>query len=228
MPNIPFIDLHTHQIIDQENVVSVLSHNLFDPLPQVDAPHFFSSGAHPWFIKPSMETDSLVTKLKKLSQEPRFLCIGEIGLDRLKGASLDVQTLWLENQIEYACTINSPAVILHCVRAFDLFLAILKKSKYGGAFIFHDYSGNASITKALINDPRVYFSLGNSIHRQNSSEHFFSLNLGKIFFETDDSDRNIKESYSTFSKRSGVDLNELKSAVGDNFSRLFTPISATN
>ena len=217
----PFIDFHTHKINQAKGTVSIFSHHCLNEEPHITTPNFFSSGAHPWFTPPELATKSLLNRLMAISQKPRFLCVGEIGLDRLRGPSLEDQLEVFQTQLKWAGEINSPAIVLHCVRAFDVFLKILKESEFQGAFIFHDYSGNKEITESLLQDSRVYFSLGRVLLRSSASEHFYSLPTSRIFFETDDGEETIEAIYSAFCLRRKLPLSDLKKAIVDNFEHLF-------
>jgi TatD DNase family protein len=221
MPSNPYIDFHTHQKASpDENVISIYSHFELEEDPLVSAPHFFCAGAHPWFLPEDIE--KLFERLAYLSKKERFIAIGEIGLDRLKGGEIQTQMFFLKSQIDFALSVDSPAIIFHCVRSFDLFFQVLKNTKYQGALVFHDYNGNEQITDTLLENPSVYFSLGSMVMRQNQGQLLKRIPKERIFFETDDHPYSVKTIYHTYSKLTGTPVEVLKEQIISNFNLIFS------
>jgi len=214
-----YIDFHAHSIDSDDDIVTVFNLHQLNQKIQVKAPHYFSAGAHPWYLPTHIEETR--KSIKELSKHPRFLAIGEIGLDRVKGFPLPRQELFLEAQMQLAEEIECPAVIFHCVRSFDLFLKLLNKTSYKGAFIFHDYAANDEITKVLLSNQQVFFSLGKSLMRRHTPEHLVQIPHHKIFLESDDHDYSVKEVYKSYAKLSGLCEKKLKTQINDNFRQLF-------
>ena len=111
-----FCDFHTHNAKPAEQVVKLLSAAELpaEPLPGV----FFALELHPWELP---ETFSGLSHAF-LDQIHKADAIGEVGLDRLKGPTLDVQRLYLRAVLEAAADCRKP-VVFHCVRAFPELLA---------------------------------------------------------------------------------------------------------
>ncbi len=224
----PFLDFHSHSLSTESNVITVLSVDLNSIVSEETTSSLFCAGAHPWFLPEIYEEsyqekndDPLLDKLSKLSNKPHFLAIGEIGLDRIRGPQIEVQYHLLELQVSLAMQINSPAIIIHCVRAFDLMLRFLKTTPFQGAIVFHDYRGNKQITEKLLQNPQVFFSLGSTLMKGQIPSFYSLIPLDRIFLETDDEDYPISAVYSHFSKFSNLPLEELRKKILNNFIKLF-------
>ncbi|MBO7328521.1 MAG: TatD family hydrolase [Lentisphaeria bacterium] len=77
---------------------------------------------HPWNL-PQEFIPELLPEKELLS---KFAAIGEIGLDKLHLPDIKIQQQYLEKLFELSVELHKP-VIIHCVRAFDEFFALLKR-----------------------------------------------------------------------------------------------------
>ena len=136
-----FCDFHTHNAKPAEQVVKLLSAAELpaEPLPGV----FFALELHPWELP---ETFSGLSNAF-LDQIHKADAIGEVGLDRLKGPSLDVQRQYLRAVLEAAADCRKP-VVFHCVRAFPELLAAVKPFPQIRK-ILHGFQGNDQKAAAL-------------------------------------------------------------------------------
>ena len=222
---IPFINIHTHFAPSDGNVLSIqnYSQNEWENTAFViarseatEGGRFASVGIHPWFLTKENGETGLKT-LAELLKNPNVLAIGECGLDKIKGESLDVQTPFFEAQVRLAEAMRKP-VIIHCVRAFNEVIAVKKRLKPSVPLIIHGFNKNAEILNALLQNG-FYISIGHAILR--GSDEFkksvSTIPLGRLFFETDDKEMQIQDVYEAYCKLVKIDLNDLKSVVYKNF-----------
>lgn len=130
-------------------------------------------GVHPWWVNDSLATDWELRLTRLLEEFPRA-CVGEIGLDRHRGAdapgfSFDAQVAAFEAQMSIAARMRRP-VSVHCVRAFGPMLDLLCRrpvEMYPPAVVMHGYTGSTEFARQLLKlshgrGARFYFGLGAS------------------------------------------------------------------
>lgn len=224
------IDIHTHNLDDETSELVHYCHaDLSKPLPC----HLnfqktkVCIGLHPWFLPSSLESGVALLNQwrdKLLSLNIDNWVFGECGLDRVKGPDLSFQLEFLKIQIEWAQDHNKPLIILHCVKAFQEMDKVIKDHHFKGGFIFHDFRGNWIITQQLLKNPKVYFSLGGLLfvreHSQKQIELIKNIPIERIFFETDDSKREIKELYERFANLRDMEFNDLVIQIKRNYQQL--------
>lgn len=104
-------------------------------------------GIHPWLTASATPAD--LDTLRRAALDPAVAAIGEIGLDRLRGAEMPVQEEILEAQLRIASEAGKP-VVLHIVRAFDRLEAVRKR--LGQAMpvaAIHAFRGNVALARQL-------------------------------------------------------------------------------
>ncbi len=146
------VDVHTHRpdapagtAIINLPVETLRNPSTFQPRSGC----LYSAGIHPWQTASSDELDGLFEGLECLLSHPAVVAIGECGLDRLRGGSLDVQAEVLRRHLVLAERYVRP-VILHCVRAFDLLLQIKKAQPISVPLIVHGFRGRAALARQLL------------------------------------------------------------------------------
>ncbi len=105
-------------------------------------------GIHPW---DTAEADSMtLQELEALSDETGAF-IGEIGLDRLRGAEREKQVSIFRSALDIAFRKEKPFTI-HCVREWGMLAEILEGSRerIKTPFIVHAWSGSAEVMKRII------------------------------------------------------------------------------
>ena len=85
--------------------------------------HSFSCGIHPWY---SEDSEPQLKYLYEIATDPRIIAIGETGLDKLKGPSLNVQIPVFKSHIELAEKLKKP-LIIHAVKVWEQLYHIRKK-----------------------------------------------------------------------------------------------------
>lgn len=94
----------------------------------------YSAGLHPWYIDETGWKTSFEA-LKQFSLQNQVIAIGECGLDKVCKTSFSLQQEVFIAQLLWANEINKP-LIIHCVKAFDEILGLLKKHSKESARYF--------------------------------------------------------------------------------------------
>lgn len=188
-----------------------------------------SLGIHPWELKKELSKESIEQQwlaLKaKFSKE--ILAIGECGLDRARSdlASMDVQLEVLHQHLRWAQKVNLP-VIIHCVRAYSDLLMLLKKIRFQGKILLHDYAGNLDeASKLLAYD--AYFSFGARVMdpKSKASVVLKNLPIERVFFETDDQTQwSLEQIYDKACELLKMDQGQLEEKMHDNLLTFFSDL----
>jgi TatD DNase family protein len=112
-------------------------------------------------------------------------------------------------------------MILHCVKAFDEILAMLKNKISPDKIIFHGFHKSPEMAFDLT--AKGYsISVGKSLFIQpdRMKTVFEKVNPNKIFFETDDSEYSIEEIYQKAADISGQSLDFWKNQINSNFEKI--------
>ncbi|MDE5608182.1 MAG: TatD family hydrolase [Muribaculaceae bacterium] len=137
-----------------------------------------SAGLHPWR---SAEADpELMRAIDKRIRRPEVVAIGEVGLDALRGAPLDVQEELFEHYIDLSEELGKP-LIIHCVRAWDRLLSLYKRRRPSQPWAIHGFRGKPELARQLL-DAGMYISLG---PRHNPATAAI-VPSGRLLIETDD------------------------------------------
>uniref|UniRef100_Q0HXQ7 TatD-related deoxyribonuclease n=1 Tax=Shewanella sp. (strain MR-7) TaxID=60481 RepID=Q0HXQ7_SHESR len=119
---------------------------------------YFALGIHPWFCPE--DVDKAITELtfqvSQLRECPRFVAIGECGLDKLYADNWSQQLAFFDAQLTLAHELNLP-VIVHAVRAHQEVLSHLKRHKLAKGGVIHAFSGSPDIAAQYI---KLGFKLG--------------------------------------------------------------------
>lgn len=113
-----------------------------------------SVGVHPWHA----DTGDVAAVRRMALDDPRVVAIGECGLDRFRGPSLEVQQRVFEQQIRLSEELGLP-LIIHCVRAFAELIALRLKYKPAQPWIIHGFRGKPELAAQLVRHG-FYLSLG--------------------------------------------------------------------
>ena len=200
-----YYDVHTHRIPDHHCGI------FQSDVSYTSSP--FSAGIDPW-----LAADSELNTIEPLLAHPNCKAIGEIGLDRLKGPSLEIQKAVLLMQLNIANQLNKP-VIFHIVRAWNEFFAIYNTHKQT-QWIIHGFNAPKQLNKVLERD--IYLSLGPvNIQNPHLRNHLPRIPLHRILLETDDSGENIAAVYQAFSETTGTPMERLCAQIEQNFIAIF-------
>ena len=205
-----FIDIHTHHPLQDR---FGLRNVRLGKEVVADEKHI-SLGLHPWDV--NAESEELLRKLQQADCE----AIGEIGLDKACGVSLEIQRDVFDRQLAIARRRNLP-LIIHNVRATAELLALLGQEEPCAA-IFHGFIGSPEQAREILSRGNNYLSFGfSSLASPKSLKALREVPLERMFLETDTSTRPIEELYDFVAKEKGTDIELLKEKINDNFKTIF-------
>lgn len=214
------VNFHTHKPQFNSNSICVVPYDV-DNFNVYSSSHFQTIGLHPWKTD-NNEVGQWLGKLYELAKQNDFIGIGEIGLDRLKGAPLKNQIDIFEKIVGFATECKKP-IIIHCVRCWTEIIAILSKSKYRDIpKAIHGFRAKAEVAKQLV-DNGFYLSFGTPlIHATPElAEALTLVPRNKLFFETDDTEIPIYEVYDAAADILDSTIEELVSVTNQNLLTFF-------
>jgi len=215
-----YINFHCHKPNHCNEHYGVYSLNVND-IYNDEIPENCTIGIHPWHSE-HPDVNDWIKQMDYLVQSPNVLAIGEVGLDRLKGANLELQTQILIAQVEIAQKVDKP-IIIHCVRAWSELLKSLSNPEFKTVKkAIHGFRGKADIAKQLINQ-NYYISFGSILvdPTPELAESLTMVPLNRLFFETDTSEMPIGEVYSAASDILNIPVEELLQQTERNFAEFF-------
>ncbi len=215
----PFIDIHTHSLIATIDALSIVSFSIDQKIPFIPKGQNISVGLHPWNIE--NRPNDWIKQLEEAIQKHSVTAIGEAGLDRIKGPSIDLQKKILIEQVVLAEEQRLP-LIIHCVKAFYDLIQIKKESRSTVPWILHGYNGNENTTQELIKH-QFFFSFGKQLFSSSAkaSESIKQIPTERLFFETDDSNQSIDSTYQKASSILNIPLNLFIGMIFDNYQQIF-------
>ncbi len=204
------------------------------------APVFFAAGTHP--MSAADEPLVSVEELVALADHPKFVGIGETGLDyHYTADSKDIQQTSLRIHIEAARQTGLP-LIIHARAADDDMARILAEEYKAGAYscVMHCFSSSAELAKAAL-DLGFYLSMSGISAFPKSQELrdiFASAPVDRILVETDapylapppHRGKRNEPAYTAMTARVGaevfgMDYADFAAQTQANFERLFTKVA---
>ena len=212
-----FINLHTHKFSNLSDVIDVV--NQYPWEFDASIPNY-SIGIHPWYIDENrLESDLEIIKEKLQLSE--CLALGECGLDKRIEIPLELQFSVFKKQLEIVKQTKKP-IVLHCVAAYDEVIAIKREMKIENPMIIHGFSKNEQVAKSLLNNG-FYLSFGKYLLRNPDLEKVFTFAPeNQILLETDTIEESIYQVYEKAASIKGISVEEMKTIVFTNFSRIFS------
>jgi TatD DNase family protein len=213
------IDFHTHHRGDPKNtIVQSIPYTDLDGMRNGE---FYTIGIHPWETDRE-NIDIALHQIIEYAQHPEVIGIGEVGLDRLRGANLNRQIEIFVKQICIVDQIRKP-LIIHCVRAWAELLEIKKMSKSMVAWAIHGFRGTPELARQLI-DRGMYLSFGAQLVEAAPSlaEAITTVPLDRLFLETDESHTPVEEIYYAASDILNISMETLADQIRSNFQRFFS------
>ena len=199
-------------------------------------PVFYAAGTHPMSV--ADEPMATVDELVALSQHPKFVGIGETGLDyHYTADSAEVQKTSLKIHVQAAQETGLP-LIIHARAADDDMADILSTAYKAKPYtcVMHCFSSSAELAKAAL-DCGFYLSMSGIAAFPKSQELrdiFASAPLDRLLVETDSPylapppyrGKRNEPSYSVHTAQKGaevfgIDYAEFAAATEANFDRLF-------
>lgn len=172
------INIHTHGTAPRHDAVVCFDPVDLDGDAIPDGNGSVSVGIHPWNAD-SVDDDVWRAFENALDNDARIVAVGEIGIDRLRGPSIEIQKEVFVRQVRMAAERDLP-VVIHCVRAVDIVLGLHKQLRPENQWIIHGFRGNAATARQLL-DAGIDLSYG---HRYNP-EAYAATPSDRRYFETD-------------------------------------------
>ena len=216
----PFVNFHTHKTNNSDsNVITVQSLGL-DEVELINENGFYTIGIHPWKAD-SHDISYQIDSLKKLLEGTSVIGVGEVGLDKLRGPSIEVQRRIFIQQVDIAYSLKKP-IIIHCIKAWDELLAVKKNYDNSIPWAIHGFNGSEQLARQLI-DSGFYLSIGSSILSENSktSKSLGSIPTNRLFLETDTKEISIEVLYLRASKILKISSHNLEEQIFKNFNVFF-------
>jgi TatD DNase family protein len=206
-------DLHTHH--HRAGQLALINrYKAFDALSKES---IYTVGLHPWYLNEHAE--EAFEQLSKAAKQRNVLAIGECGLDKVCDTDFELQIAYFERQITLAKSLNKP-LIIHCVRAFEEVMAVLKNNQVAVPVIFHGFNKNAQLAKRLV-DQGYYLSFGKHLKNEGVRDVLRSIPMERVFLETDDSILSIAEVYALAADALGISLENLAHHIEANVHSVF-------
>lgn len=180
---------------------------------------YFSAGLHPWYI--TDETwKSQYEQLESLSRNaPQMLAVGECGLDKVCDTDFHLQEKVFTAQVMLANHSQKP-LIIHCVRAFDEVMQVLKNNRNTVPVIFHGFNKHKVLAQQLAGKG-FYLSFGKALQKDAVKETFGTVPLSQVFLETDDAGIDIAGIYRMAAAAAAISEETLSLQLQKNLSSIF-------
>lgn len=213
-----FLDIHTHTVKQSKDITAIQSlsvtENIFLAMPKIKP---ISLGIHPWYGNlPELQTH--MKYLEVLAKQQNVKLIGECGLDKLRGVTLNEQLEILRQQVQLAAQLNKP-LILHCVKAFDELIALKKQLEPSVPMIIHGFDKKPELALQLIHNGFL-LSFGSGLIKHPSTALTFQQTNDMFFLETDDSNLSIEEIYQKAAELKKISIEQLKDIIFANWKKL--------
>lgn len=211
----PILNIHTHYPTVDPEVLEIESLYFGQPTPGSSA--WRSVGLHPWYLD-FPEIAVAEHWLREQAARPGTLAIGEAGLDN------NTSTPWLRQVQAFECCLRVAAdtrkpLILHCVKAYDEVLGLLRQ--YALPAVFHGFDKHPQVAARLW-QAGYYLSFGAALFnsRSHAAEALRQTPADRFFLETDDKKLDIKQVYKRAADIRGSTPEILQAQAWENFQNL--------
>ena len=145
-----FMNFHTHDLnAPMPAIINMPLEWLRNPAAaSLRAEGAYSVGIHPWWTAETAWED-LQEGFYFWAAHPQVVRIGECGLDKLKGATIDVQEQAFLMHVKLSEQLQKP-LIIHCVKAFDRLLALHKQLRPTQRWAIHGFRGKPEQAQQLL------------------------------------------------------------------------------
>ena len=206
-----FFNIHTHVSVHPESEILSLAP---EELSTDNRSFYASVGIHPWTLTEE-NADIQWKALRESIKDKRIVAIGECGLDKLKGPSMELQTAVFKQEAALAEDSSLP-LIIHCVKAFNELIQLKKEISPCQPWIIHGFRGKLPLALDCIRHG-FYLSIG-SHFQENTLK---AIPLDRLFIETDESEESIESIYQRIAETKGISQQELLEAINKNVREVF-------
>ncbi|MEG0499945.1 MAG: TatD family hydrolase [Rikenellaceae bacterium] len=207
---IKYVDIHSHGIVQEDKEIfsyptlSVTDEGIYT----YDQP--FWCGLHPC---ESMNGNVLIERLEVVQEH--LIGIGEIGLDA--NCVVENQKELFELQFDFARRKKLP-ITIHVVKAYNELVRTLRQ-KGGERVVIHSFISHPVVAQHLL-DSGCYLSFGSSSLRSGKSvDALRRMPTDRLFIESDGKG-DLKSVYEQIAKIKGLELEELKQIIYNNYTCL--------
>lgn len=169
------LDIHTHNTDAVDAVINV------GPGFSPESGRIYSVGVHPWDTS-APDLDKKLALLNADGRLPEVVAIGEAGIDKLRGASVEVQTDVLRRHVLISEEVGKP-LILHVVKAFPEIIKLKDELRPVQPWIVHGFRGKPELARELARHG-FYISLGERFNPDSVAV----IPRDRLLVETDESD----------------------------------------
>ncbi len=210
-----YIDIHTHHNVGEGLFIT----NRYQAFEKASEGGLCSLGIHPWYI--DADLDNQLSQLEKYATLPNVVAIGECGLDKLTATPWLLQERVFRLQIQLANKLRKP-LIIHCVRAYDEVLELLKREQVVVPVIFHGFNKNVQLAERILNRG-YYLSFGAALQKDNAPAivAIQCCPATSFFLETDDTEFSIGHIYEKAADIRKTDLDTLILQLQKNVQAVF-------
>ena len=214
-----YINIHSHHP-QQPGEWAIRS--LYRDFEESAAPGNYSIGLHPWYIhNENWKRDFEL--LKRFSENTNVLAIGECGLDKACSTAYHLQEAVFIAQLLWANE-NGKPLIIHCVRAYEEILNLLKKHKNRVPVLFHGFNKNSTLAGRIISEGH-WLSFGKALFSPDMRNVFSNVPSEKIFLESDDATISIKSLYEQAAEIKKISLDKLSLQLEKNVQTVFNRLA---
>ena len=218
------VDFHTHlnwqsPLAVSGSVIRIVSTPLAHINDPVPANTVQTLELHPW--------DGAIfgEEFVQTSPNKRFAGIGEVGLDRIKGAlPMEQQQEIFEAAAHLAQSLQKPLTV-HCVKAFSELLNSYKKIRWSVPTVIHYFRGNLALAQQLWEHTDFILSLPPAVFTQKSLLDHLRGNhalLNRIVLETDDPDSgDIVQHYRNMAQALDLEFTDLQKIMFEQYLRVY-------
>lgn len=206
-----FFNIHTHIAKHPESEILSVDVRSYS---SIDKNAFLSVGIHPWYLTDD-DAENQLELLRKAIENKHVVAIGECGLDKLKGPSMELQKVVFKEEMAMAEEDGLPLVI-HCVKASNELIQLKRQTRPEHPWIIHGFRGKEALVKEYIQHG-FYLSFGACYQE----EALRSVPVERLFIETDESELSIEDIYFRVAQSRGMDLKELTESIKKNVERVF-------
>jgi TatD DNase family protein len=211
--------VHCHGTPEHDGTVAVRSFSAEGTREPHLLPRYSSMGIHPWDAADANLHDALA-RMEDAFSAPHCIALGEVGLDRLRGPALDAQERVLRAQLDLAEKRDLP-VILHDVRSTADLLRI-RKDYQRQNWVLHGFRGSPELARQCL-EKGWYLSLGPALLTtgQRGAALCAVIPPDRLFLETDDSGRDVRDMYDAALSWTGMRASALIAQIEENFHHVF-------
>jgi TatD DNase family protein len=213
---IPYIDIHTHQLHHNPEVLEIQNLRAGEDWHETKATHV-SYGVHPW----DTDRPERVALLDQIFAIENLTAIGECGLDKFQGGDLARQTRLFKRHIELSEKLQK-TLLIHCVGYYNELMALRNENPSALPWIIHGFTGHPQLADQLIK-AGFLLSFGEALMRADSKAvaALKTLPPDRWFLETDDSDLSLQTIYQRAADICEIPLSQLKTQLQKKFLSTF-------